>query len=57
MKNKNAKVYTTYIGRYVTRIWTTKGRDIWQNDGTELNLEGQKILLALKFKGYDIEEY
>lgn len=49
-------VYTEYIGRYVTRIWTNTDKVVYQNDGTELDWEGIKLLLKLKHEGYDICE-
>ena len=57
-KNGGAMVYTTWIGRYVTRIYVNTSKksygDIYQCDGLELVVEGNKLLLALKFKGYEI---
>lgn len=53
-KELYATVYSTYIGRYVTRIFTNIDGDIYQCDGTTLDLEGKIHLLALKSKGYDI---
>ena len=53
-KELYATVYSTYIGRYVTRIFTNTNGDVYQCDGTTLDLEGKIQLLALKTKGYDI---
>lgn len=55
-KNEAAYVYCTYIGRYVTRI-VASGENVYQNDGTELDLEGEIMLLKLKYDGYKIEAY
>lgn len=49
-----ATVYCTYIGRYVTRIFTNANGTVYQCDGTTLDLEGKIQLLALKANGYNI---
>ena len=54
--NKYAEVYTNYIGRYTTRIFTSDSGDVYQNDGFELDEEGKLKLLQLKHKGYIIKE-
>lgn len=56
MKNPKALIYTNYIGRYTTRIFIEGQGDIYSCDDTELDLEGKKLLLSLKFKGYEIIE-
>lgn len=50
-----AEVYTTYIGRYVTKIFVTGYGDVYQNDGTELDKEGIDLVKVLKLKGCEIE--
>lgn len=50
--NKYAYAYTTYIGRYVTKICTSDNGDVYQNDGTCLNDEGKLKVLQLKHQGY-----
>ena len=54
--NKQALIYVDYIGRYVTRIFTNDKGVIHQNDDIGLDMEGNKILLKLKFQGYQINE-
>lgn len=53
---KYMEVYTSYIGRYVTKIFAYGLGDIHQNDGTELDFEGKLKLLQLKSQGYILEE-
>lgn len=53
-KELYATVYSTYIGRYVTCIFTNTDGNVYQCDGTTLDIEGKIHLLALKSKGYDI---
>ena len=49
-------IYTVYIGRYVTRIFTNDKGVVHQNDDIGLDMEGNEILLKLKFQGYQINE-
>lgn len=49
-----ATVYCTYIGRYITCIFTNTNGNVYQCDGTTLDLEGKIQLLALKANGYNI---
>lgn len=53
-KSDGVLVFTDYIGRYVTKIYISNQGDVYQCDGTELDLEGKKLLLALKSKGCEI---
>lgn len=53
---KYMEVYVTYIGRYVTKIFISGLGDVYQNDGTELDLEGKMKLLQLKSQGYVLED-
>ena len=53
---KYMEVYTTYIGRYVSKIYVSDLGDVYQNDGTELDLEGKMKLLQLKSQGYILDE-
>nr|DAP72520.1 MAG TPA: hypothetical protein [Caudoviricetes sp.] len=53
---KYMEVYTTYIGRYVTKIFVSDKGDVYQNDGNELDLEGKMKLLQLKSQGYILED-
>lgn len=55
-----AYVYTTYIGRYITRI-QLNGEVVYQCDGVELDLEGACMLFNLSRKhevvyDYEVEE-
>lgn len=51
-------VYTTYVGDYVTRIYAAGSKDIYGDiygcEGTSLDMEGKKLILALKCRGYEI---
>ena len=49
------EIFTTYIGRYVTRIFVAGYGDVYQNDGTELDKEGIDLVKVLKLKGCEIE--
>ena len=47
-------VYTNYIGRYTTRIFVPGKGDVFQCNGTELDMEGRKLLLSYWAQGYEI---
>ena len=49
-------IYTTYIGRYVTKIWTNIDRVVYQCDGCELDEEGKAIDQKLKCKEYEQDD-
>lgn len=49
-------IYTVYIGRYVTKIWTNINRVVYQCDGCELDEEGKVMALKLKYDGYELAD-
>lgn len=55
--SKIATVFTTYIGRYVTKIFLSTEGVVYQCDGTELDLEGQIVLLKVKYDGFEIVDW
>lgn len=54
MNEKVATVFTTWIGRYVTKVYMPFKGDVWQNDGLELDEEGEEFIKDLENKGYEI---